>query len=417
MALLGPYYIGLYRPWNATGSPQHHDLYRGLELLTKNIVHALLLLQTNFSNTYSRVTLSGSWQTKTSACFMTLISMFQCLKSFATLHGTADSLLRSIVSVQTMDSLVKTMDDHFSTVLLILRNCSTQEPADREKTSAALQCFMVDIYNADISLLEAYRDISADAMTDIEMDVALVDLDSLVKEKIQKIVENWTASYETILGATRFHEVGKKLSRKPAMGHKLIAGKSMKYEIPSHQNSTESKSGPSQFDVLMQLAESVPHALGIFHATDDVPKPKGQWLLSVNSLFKHASFSRISDFLESTPKHTLTLASFEEEEKSAVDYEELLSISRQASASVVCKNRSWRLQTYRSCVTGADVVAFLHQHLHSNISLAMMTAVHVKEAVALGNRIVFAGLLHHVSSEHLLENRNMFYRFAPCCFS
>ena len=108
-----------------------------------------------------------------------------------------------------MDSLAKTMDDHFALVLSILRNCSTQEPVDREKTSATIQGFLVDIYNADISLLEAYRDIAADAMTDIEMDVAPDDQHSLVKAKIQKVVENWTASYKKFWGATRLHKAEK----------------------------------------------------------------------------------------------------------------------------------------------------------------------------------------------------------------
>ena len=63
------------------------------------------------------------------------------------------------------------------------------------------------------------------------------------------------------------------------------------------------------------------------------------------------------------------------------------------------------MKRHASCFKGTDAVAWL---------VAQRVAGSQEEAVLLGNDMLRAGLLHHVSYRHLFANKDYLYRCALC---
>ncbi|KXZ48705.1 hypothetical protein GPECTOR_26g608 [Gonium pectorale] len=72
-------------------------------------------------------------------------------------------------------------------------------------------------------------------------------------------------------------------------------------------------------------------------------------------------------------------------------------------AGLDIRDRRYLLRTYRRCFVGRDAVAWM---------LAAGAAAGPAQAVALGDAMLRAGLLHHVLYEHGFEDALLFYRFA-----
>mmetsp|Transcript_12009 Transcript_12009/g.16294 ORF Transcript_12009/g.16294 Transcript_12009/m.16294 type:complete len:686 (+) Transcript_12009:291-2348(+) len=82
----------------------------------------------------------------------------------------------------------------------------------------------------------------------------------------------------------------------------------------------------------------------------------------------------------------------------------LIELAQLMQKSIVVKDRRYHLRHYPKCFTGEDAVRFLVHHMPSRSVL---------EAVQAGNSMIYLGLFHHVSFEFMLEDRQLFYRFAP----
>lgn len=63
------------------------------------------------------------------------------------------------------------------------------------------------------------------------------------------------------------------------------------------------------------------------------------------------------------------------------------------------------MKRHASCFRGTDAVAWL---------VAQRAAGSCEEAVLLGNDMLRAGLLHHVTYRHLFANKDHLYRCLPC---
>jgi Domain found in Dishevelled, Egl-10, and Pleckstrin (DEP) len=70
--------------------------------------------------------------------------------------------------------------------------------------------------------------------------------------------------------------------------------------------------------------------------------------------------------------------------------------------AAVCMCRVYRLRTYRNCFIGQEAVEWLVSQGHATTPA---------EATRLGQQLVQAGLVHHVTDDHTLENKYLFYRF------
>eukprot|EP01012_Entosiphon_sulcatum_P061788 TRINITY_DN8764_c0_g1_i1.p1 TRINITY_DN8764_c0_g1~~TRINITY_DN8764_c0_g1_i1.p1 ORF type:complete len:601 (+),score=82.13 TRINITY_DN8764_c0_g1_i1:24-1805(+) len=85
------------------------------------------------------------------------------------------------------------------------------------------------------------------------------------------------------------------------------------------------------------------------------------------------------------------------------DVPELPILALALSRGVEVKDRSYRLRRYPQCFIGLEAVRWLVRQGY---------ATGPASAVALGNRLLDAGLLHHVHHEHRFKDEYLFYRFA-----
>ena len=76
----------------------------------------------------------------------------------------------------------------------------------------------------------------------------------------------------------------------------------------------------------------------------------------------------------------------------------------QGSQERVLLSRVRRFRRYECCFTGRDAVQWLLSH---------QKAAGPEEAVMLGNDMLRAGLLHHVSFKRPFQDRDALYRFSP----
>lgn len=73
------------------------------------------------------------------------------------------------------------------------------------------------------------------------------------------------------------------------------------------------------------------------------------------------------------------------------------------SSELEVRDRRYRLRVYRSCFVGEDAVSWLQSESRHGPCSA-------EEAVALGNKMVAAGLIYHCTYGHYLENSRLFYK-------
>lgn len=82
--------------------------------------------------------------------------------------------------------------------------------------------------------------------------------------------------------------------------------------------------------------------------------------------------------------------------------QELTPIASAMHRAIVVKDRSYRLKKYKQCFLGQDVVAWL---------LSSGNCVDIEDALRIGNEMIGCGLFSNVTSEHLLKNAKVFYRW------
>uniref|UniRef100_A0A7S0N715 DEP domain-containing protein n=1 Tax=Pyramimonas obovata TaxID=1411642 RepID=A0A7S0N715_9CHLO len=81
---------------------------------------------------------------------------------------------------------------------------------------------------------------------------------------------------------------------------------------------------------------------------------------------------------------------------------ELVERAQRMAAGVAAGDHAYRFKTYEECFVGSDAVAWL---------VRAGEAASEEAAIALGNRMLKAGLMYHVLDEHNFENAHLFYRF------
>jgi hypothetical protein len=81
----------------------------------------------------------------------------------------------------------------------------------------------------------------------------------------------------------------------------------------------------------------------------------------------------------------------------------LFALAMRMVDAIEVRDRSYYFVTYESCFVGKDAVAWM-----------LKTAVvdTIDGALDLGNQMLATGLLHHVTHDHLFENKKLFYRCA-----
>ncbi|GMH39912.1 hypothetical protein BSKO_07816 [Bryopsis sp. KO-2023] len=89
----------------------------------------------------------------------------------------------------------------------------------------------------------------------------------------------------------------------------------------------------------------------------------------------------------------------------AADYQDefMAKIAEQLITNLTIKDRSFRMKTYKNCFLGSDAVGFL---------TSMGYAKGDADAIALGDRLIDMGILHHVTKDHSFKNEALFYRFS-----
>ena len=81
---------------------------------------------------------------------------------------------------------------------------------------------------------------------------------------------------------------------------------------------------------------------------------------------------------------------------------ELRQLAAQMRHGIEVRDRRYHLQNFQACFVGQEAVDWL---------IETANARDVRSAVFLGQRMVQAGLLHHVCDEHDFDNKYYFYRF------
>ena len=64
--------------------------------------------------------------------------------------------------------------------------------------------------------------------------------------------------------------------------------------------------------------------------------------------------------------------------------------------------RVWHLRSYKCCFVGFETVDWLCAEGHASDT---------DSALALGNALLDAGLMHHVTYEHRFKDKELFYRW------
>mmetsp|Transcript_4884 Transcript_4884/g.21053 ORF Transcript_4884/g.21053 Transcript_4884/m.21053 type:complete len:558 (-) Transcript_4884:247-1920(-) len=85
------------------------------------------------------------------------------------------------------------------------------------------------------------------------------------------------------------------------------------------------------------------------------------------------------------------------------NFEELYNKMREADGGVAIEDRRWRLLTYQMCFVGSELVDWLVKNVEGNIDRT--------EAVELGQKLLDAGILHHVMRSEPFADDYYFYRF------
>ena len=86
----------------------------------------------------------------------------------------------------------------------------------------------------------------------------------------------------------------------------------------------------------------------------------------------------------------------------AYDPSELIDIAKQLETSVEVKERMYHCRLYRSCFLGSDAVMALILLGHAHTT---------RQAEILGDLLIENGLMQHVTNEHGLKDKRLFYRF------
>mmetsp|Transcript_2881 Transcript_2881/g.6010 ORF Transcript_2881/g.6010 Transcript_2881/m.6010 type:complete len:271 (-) Transcript_2881:244-1056(-) len=81
---------------------------------------------------------------------------------------------------------------------------------------------------------------------------------------------------------------------------------------------------------------------------------------------------------------------------------ELLSLALRMSREVNVGGHDYYFRTYDQCFVGEEAVQWL---------VSSGTTNSVAGALALGNQLLAAGVIHHVTNEHAFQNKYLFYRF------
>jgi len=91
-----------------------------------------------------------------------------------------------------------------------------------------------------------------------------------------------------------------------------------------------------------------------------------------------------------------------DEDRKQISDDQLQTLSEEIHRADLIKDRSHHLKKYPKSFLGSDVVKFfLDQGYASN----------VREAESLGQQLMDADLIHHVTDDHPFKNENLFYRF------
>lgn len=85
------------------------------------------------------------------------------------------------------------------------------------------------------------------------------------------------------------------------------------------------------------------------------------------------------------------------------NFEVLYAEMRHPERGVKSDDRRWRLLTYPKCFVGQEMVDWLMEHVDGEIDRA--------EAVRLGQKLLDAGIMHHVTKSEPFADEYYFYRF------
>ena len=78
-----------------------------------------------------------------------------------------------------------------------------------------------------------------------------------------------------------------------------------------------------------------------------------------------------------------------------------LAFQMRGEGGVEIKNRLYKLRFYSQCFVGSEAVHWLMDTL----------AITQDEAMRIGKRLLYRGIIHHVLDEQTFENDYLFYRF------
>jgi len=81
----------------------------------------------------------------------------------------------------------------------------------------------------------------------------------------------------------------------------------------------------------------------------------------------------------------------------------LIDIATRIQNSNLIKDRRWRLRKFKKCLVGNELVTWF-------ISNDIVSSR--QEAVKLGNKLVYTGILNHVKREHMFKDAYLFYRLS-----
>merc|ERR1719384_2576020 len=88
---------------------------------------------------------------------------------------------------------------------------------------------------------------------------------------------------------------------------------------------------------------------------------------------------------------------FDEEEMA-----ELEEIGKRLKENLTIRDRTWRLRMYRKCFVGNECV---------EVMISLKIANNEQEAIKMGNKLMNAKIIQHITNEHGFENKHYFYKF------
>ena len=78
-----------------------------------------------------------------------------------------------------------------------------------------------------------------------------------------------------------------------------------------------------------------------------------------------------------------------------------LILQMRKPGGISIKDRRYKLKVYPKCFVGSEAVKWLMQHL----------GISQQEALRIGKRLLYRGVIHHVVDEQDFEDDYLFYRF------